>query len=300
SAGVALVAGGGAVGFLGLTSLTNAPPQFGGFVPFQGGAISPPLYPRPNIAVSADNTDALVRGPLDLMALTITLVSTGYQFNITGYDGSLGYGSAVLRGHGAIAFDPSNAGRAILGQSPTANNIILITGLPKTITQTSTLLLSSTPRSIAITPNGSYAIVGADAGFYVVGGVDAGALMLQTPFAPSATSGSANSPAYVACDGSMRNLQNITSVAVTSNGKYIVLLGSAPGLSCLNGYNDTVVVLPFNQSNGSTPTPAPTPAPTTPPQGGATPAPTPTPVPTMFTQNNIVTQPANTDYMVVR
>ncbi len=299
--GLALTTGVGSQGVLGITSLVNAPPQYGGFIPFVGGAISPPSYPRTNIVVAPNGTYALVRGPIDMLVLSIIDIPTGFELQVLQYSSSLGYGSGpTLRGDGAMAISAEDPGRALIGQTPGVNGLTVITGLPKTIVTTDSITLPSRPHSIAISPGGAFAAVGADAGFYIIGGVGSGALTIQPPFAPSSTSGNANSPPYVACDGTTRHLQNVTSVAFDSTAKFLILFGTSPGLSCPMGYNSTVMVLPFNQSTGSTPSPAPvtSPGPTPPP--GSTSSPTPSPVPTKFVENGIITQPSDNSLMVVR
>jgi len=299
--GLALTTGAGAGGILGISSLTNAPPVYGGFVPFSGGTISPPNFPRTNIVVSPSGAYALVRGPADLLVLSITDVASGYQFNIIQYSEALGYNSSnFLRGDGVMAISQADPGRALIGQSPNALAIQLITGLPTAINYGETITLPSKPRAIGISPAGIYAVVGADNGFYVIGGVGSGALTLQAPFAPNPSSPTANAPPYIACDGTTHYLQNITGVGFASNGKYLVLLGTSPGLSCPMGYNSTIMVLPFNQSTGATPTPGPTATPIPTPAPGVTATPTPSPVPTKFVENGIITQPSDSALMVVR
>ena len=66
------------------------------------------------------------------------------------------------------------------------------------------------------------------------------------------------------------------------------------------GYNSTIMVLPFNQSTGATPTPGPTATPIPTPAPGVTATPTPSPVPTKFVENGIITQPSDSALMVVR
>jgi hypothetical protein len=298
--GLGLTTGSGAGGILGISSLTNAPPQFGGFVPFSGGTISPPNFPRTNIIVSPNGAYALARGPADLIVLSITDVASGFQLNIIQYSESLGYNSNPLRGNGVMDISQADPGRALIGQVPGPQGIQLITGLPTAINYGETRTLPSKPHSIAISPAGIFAVVGTDSGFFVIGGIGSGALTVEPPFAASPTSGTANSPPYIACDGNTHYLQNITGVGFAANGKYLVLLGTAPGLSCPMGYNSTIMVLPFNQSTGATPTPGPTATPVPTPAPGVTATPTASPVPTKFVENGIITQPSDSALMVVR
>jgi hypothetical protein len=296
SSAVALTTGTGATGIIALTSLVNAPPQYGGFVPFYGPAIgTPPPYPRGNIAVSRDSTVVVVRGTNDLISYGISLVATGYQFKVFAEDDTLGYGGTTLqRGQGIMAFDPEDSGRLLLGRTPLANQVTLVTTLPKTITHQSSITLPSPPLSIAVTPNGEYAAVGTALGFFIIKGVNLTGLTLLPAYLSTPASEGANSPAYVACDGKTHNLQNITSIGFTTDTHFIVLLGSAPGLSCPNGYNSSVVALPFNETTGTKPTPSPTSTVT----AGPSATPTPTPEPTQFTQNEIITPPTGSDLMV--
>jgi hypothetical protein len=148
----------------------------------------------------------------------------------------------------------------------------------------------STPHSVVITPNGQYAIVGTDAGLYVVNGVNGGALTPVAPFAPGPVSG-VSSPAFVGCDANPHTLLNVASVGFSLDAKYLIALGTGSGVSCASGNNSSILAIPFNESTGSTPSPSPTVAPAT--------SPSPSPNPTLFTQNNVITPPTNADYLVV-
>jgi len=63
------------------------------------------------------------------------------------------------------------------------------------------------------------------------------------------------------------------------------------------------VALPFDTTTGVQPTPSPTPSPgpsvTPSPNPSSSPTPSPSPIPTQFTANGLITQPHDTDYLIV-
>ncbi len=305
SSAVALTLGVPATGatpaIVALTSLTNAPPQYGDAVPFTGSSYTltnAPNYFRNIVKVATDtsgNTVALVRGPQDLLSFSISVVATGYQFNLKAEDATLGSYS-TLRGSGAIAFDPANSGRALIGGMSTAgtgNMLTLVTGLPNAINKTATIALpnATTITSIAIATTGIYALVGTDVGIFSIDGVNSTTLTIVTPFAASSLSSSASAPAYTTCTGAASTMTNIASIGISSDQKYLVALGSGAGVTCPSGYNDAIVAVPYNPSNGTTPSPAPSPT--------ASAGVTPSAAPTGFTQNNIVAPPTGADLLYV-
>lgn len=303
TAAVALLQGNPA-GLLGVSSLTQIPPLFSGFYAFNsaGGLATPAPGTHQFIAsaaVGAGGTDsvgnaiqgnALVRGT-DLLSLQITVVGGGYGFRIMAENPNLGNNPAAAnqRGRGAMAFSPTDPSRALVAQAPGTNDVTLVTGLPAALTATYTLTLPSRPHSVAIASGGQMAVVGADNGYYVIGGVNTNVLTLLVPTSPgiygTGTASSANQPSYVGADGVTHNLTNITSVAFSADGKYLAVLGSLTANSAGGGANATLVALPFNQSAGASATPTPTNT-TIPPQS--------------FTQNNIYVPAVDQDLMVVR
>lgn len=309
SSAVALTAGLAASGspnaLVALTSLTNAPPQYGGAVPFSGSSYTLktiPNVPRSivRINLTSDSSGllritALARGPQDLLAFNVTTVGTGYQFDAQADDATLG-SSVTLRGNGAIAFSPTDGSRALVGGTTSGANsqLTLVTGLPSKITSASTLTLPGNIRSIAIASGGGIGVVATDVGIVVVKGVDAGTLSIVPPFAPSTSSGMANAPLYRTCSGALAALNNVSSVGFSVDTRYLVALGTTAGVSCASGYNASLVALPFNPATGLTPSPAPTVV----PSPGASAA--PSPAPTMFVQNNVIAPPAGADYLYVR
>jgi hypothetical protein len=301
SSAVALTLGtpvsGSANAIVALTSLTNAPPQYGNAVPFSGSSYTLqniPNYPRNIVRVETDSSGtsiALVRGPDDLISFGLGVVATGYRFNAKAEDATLGFGSGpTLRGSGAMALDPANAGRALIGGTTAggANTLTLVTGLPDAITRTSTLTLPGTTiRSIVISTAGVYALVATDVGIVSVGGVDTAALSIVKPFAVSPSASSASAPTYTTCLGTSARLTNIYSIGISADQRFLVALGSASGVSCPSGYNASLVAVGYDPSTGQTPSPAPISTSTA------------TPGPTMFVQNNVVAPPTGADLMYV-
>ncbi len=305
SAAVGLVLGTPATGstpaIVALTSLTNAPPQYGNSVPFSGSSYklqNIPNLPR-NIVrigqhVNSDGSttiNALVRGTQDLLVFKVTPTASGYQFNAMADDTTLG-SYTTLRGTGAVAFDPADVGRALIGGTSTAgtgNVLTLVTGMPTAITQSSTITLPGATqiRSIAITTAGEFAVVGTDVGIFSIGGINGDSLSIVAPFVQNTAAPSANAPHYTACNSANVNLTNISSVGISSDQQYLVALGSNPAVTCASGYNDAIVALPYNPATGGTPSPSPT---------GTS---TASPVPTQFVQNNVIAPPTGSDVMYV-
>jgi len=295
SSSVALVLGPAASAIVALTSLANAPPQYGSSIPFMGGGytIAPQTAVRSNVLVSPDSAVALVRGPSDLLAFSISVVASGYQFNAAADDPTLGSGGVVLRGVGNIAFSPRSSARALVGGTTaagTGNVLTLVTGLPGAITKGTALTLPGNINSIAIDTGGTHAYVATDAGIVVVSGVSNGVLVASAPFAPTAVAGE-NALPYTDCNGRATTMTNVASVRLSSyvdaTGLIgtLVALGQQPGTTCASGANDAVVAIPIVPTTGLTPSPAP--------------STTALPAVTQFTQNNVVAPPSAADYFLV-
>jgi hypothetical protein len=321
--GVAMVAGPAAnpPALVALTSLTNAPPSFGLSIPYTGATFTHPTgpdLPRTIVRVSAISTTtgpvALVRGQSDLLVYAISLVGSGYQFNETAEDATLGTGASLapLRGKGNIALDPLDASRALLAGTTAGGSttITLLSGLPKSIVKSAPLVLpaGAIVRSMDIATNGERAIVGTDVGIFVISGVNSTALSLVPPFHPSPLNNEANAIPYTNCNGAASVMTTIYSVGLSAGSvpnlpldNYLVALGTASGVSCASGNNATLVALAFSPATGSTPLPtaAPSPVATATPSPGATAAPSATP-PAIFVQNNMIAPPPGSDLLIVR
>ncbi len=287
-------------GIVALTSLANAPPQYGSSVPF-----SSPNYTLPNpLGTSFSNIRAmsnattgvqnvLVRGTNDLIAIGVTDNAAGYQFNIQAQDTNLG-SSAVVRGYGRMAIDPQDPSRALIGgtSSGNLNQLTLVTGMPGTITESSTLQMPGAINSIAYSPGGSVAVIGTTVGIVVVGGTSSTTLTQLTPFGSGLV---AYQPTFTNCNGARSTLTNVVSVSFSADELYVVGLGTAAGVSCASGYNGTLVAVPLSGSSGATPVPGSAATPTAAPSG----SPSPSPFPTFFQQNNVIAPPAGADYLLV-
>jgi hypothetical protein len=276
-----LLVGNGGVGILGVSSLTNAPPEYAQIVPFSDTSftVNPAPAPSPgtrnNVVVSADSTEALVRGA-DLIGFTLSSSGSGYQFNATAYSSALGTHPNILRGHGGMAISPTSDGTALLLQAPGVNDVTLISGLPGAINVVATVTLPTHPHAVAWAPNGQSAVVGADGGYYAFSGL-AGALTLASQ-APG-------NPSFTGCDGHSDTFASIASIAISSDSRYLVLFGPSTATGC--SANGTLVAVPYLPP-GATATPTPAPAPSA------------TPLPSTFVQNNLIAPASDQDYMVVR
>jgi hypothetical protein len=283
-----------------LTSLLNAPPQFGNSLPYVGATNTlknPSSTSFGNVVSSTDTSGAsnvLVRGTTDLIAIGVTGAANGYQFNIASEDTNLGSG-VPLRGSGRMAINPSTSARALVGGTSGGSTSVLtlVTGLPTTITEQSKLSLPGAINSIAFTPSyGTYAVIGTTAGIVVVGGTNSSALGILTPFGPGVT---AYRPTFTNCNGSRSTMTDILSVGFSVDLQYLVALGVGDGVSCASGRNATLIAIPFGAATGATPAPAALPTPTAAPSG----SPKPSPFPTFFQQNNVIAPPTNADYLYV-
>jgi len=301
SSGEGIIAGFGN-GILAVNQLTNAPPQFGGFAPYQGPTPGPGFTDRPTIVTSSETppTTLLVRGSYDILGYHTKLVATGYQFKNVSQSTTLGYGAGrVLRGTGGMAINPAASAYGIVIQAPALNDVAALSSLPSAINVSSILTLPSTPRSVTIASGGTIAIVGADNGFYVLNGAKTGALNYVQPFAPNPADGRANAPLFIGCDGNRYRMTNVTSVRLSADQRYLIVVGSPPGQNC-NGSSTSMLALPFNTATGIQPTPSPVPTKGPTPAPPATPSPVPTAAPTSFVQNGLINQPGDTDYLIVR
>jgi hypothetical protein len=301
---VALVGGAGN-GLLGVTSLSNAPPQFGGFAPYVGASPDPGLANRPNVVIAADDppTSVLLRGPNDLLAYHVKIVQSGYQFKLVSVASNLGYGSGrFMRGPGAMTINPEDGTHAIVLQAPNPNDVVLLTSLPSAFNIGAVVTVPSHPTSVSIALGGRIAVVGAVNGFYVFSGVNGGTLAYVHPFAPNPTDARANAPKFRACDGRIYRMTNVSSVGISADQRYLVVVGTPPGPNCPGGLNTSLIALPFNTATGGQPSPSPVPSmtPTPKPSPSTSPAPTPSPIHTMFTANGLINPPADTDYLIVK
>jgi hypothetical protein len=287
--GVGVVVGPNSTGVLGLASLSAAPPVFGGFVPYSNGTVSPPAGTQfYNVEVSSDDLTVLLRGPTAAESFTITFPSGTFQFTNPIVNTTLGSMSGPILGRGGMAINPGLSTTAVMIQTPTLNSVQTVKGLPGMFTIGTPVTLGSTPRSVAIAfpSNGvasNIAVVGGDDGFYIVQGASSGVLVVQAPYLTPGADGQANSPTYTGCDGKPHQLQNVTSIGISADNRYVAALGHPTGSTCAS-----LVAVPLVASS-STPSPSPTPS------GSTVTAP-----PSMFVQNNLPVPSPGVDYMRVR
>jgi hypothetical protein len=288
---VALVLGGGD-GILGLNELTFPPLDYAQYVVYSDptNAVTPPpaAGPRYNIVLGPSNANALVRGPNDLISYTITPSSTGYVLNAVADNTTLGTGAGnILQGPGAMAIDPASDEFALVAQ-PSSNSVTLLAGLPSALNVAKTIMLATTPRSIAWSlANSTYAIVGADGGYYILTMNTSSATqpsMSVGSITGSNPTGLVTPPPFIGCDGATHHLTSVNSIALSQYGSDLVLYGPSDATSCTA--SGTLEAFPFPVPSAS-PTATPTPAPST------------TPVPTLFVQNNLPRPGTNQDLMVV-
>ena len=174
---------------------------------------------------------------------------------------SLGTGGDQEDGRDGIAFSPNDGSRAVvIGDSSAGTTISLLTGLGSTGSPTVASLRlrlpaarASYPRrrehrhsanasgrphlaltgvarvqSVAITPDGTTAVVGTDAGIVLVSGVNTGALtQVGVPYNPTYTTG-----------GTSQALGLILTLGLTLDGKYVVAITG-------NGASASLLVIPI-------------------------------------------------------
>jgi hypothetical protein len=292
--GIALTTGPAATSIIGVTSLTNAPPEYGSAVTYVNSnyPIKVANVPRSILAVAGNGTALLARGPNDLLSFAITSQSSGYQLSAEAEDMSLG-SNVTLRGVGNVVFDPADATRALVAGSSSgqSNLLTLVTGLPSAITHTSHIFLPASINSMTIDASGTYAYVATPVGIYSVSGINSSVLAQAVAFTTRAAGPSVLS--YTNCNKVAALLTNVSSVRLSSDGKFLVALGNAPNTVCpIAGFNSSVVAVPINPAADTTPSPGPTAA--------ATASATATPFITKFVQNNVITPPSAADYFLVR
>ncbi len=145
-------------------------------------------------------------------------------------------------GRDGIAMDPHDSSKAVIigASSTTYAAVQLITGLPTTPTVASAVTVTGATSvySVTITPDGTKAIVGTNAGIALFSGVDTGALtQVGTLFAPT----------YARVSGSVA-LGAVATLGVTLDGKYAVVCdsGSYPGSS-----NGSLLVIPLDATKAT-------------------------------------------------
>ncbi len=273
-----------------VTSLSNAPPLYGGSVFYNppagtvGNKITPTVAARSTIVAAPDGSSVVARGPADLL---LYQVPVPYQLIAVAENTSLGTNGVVLRGFGNVAYDPRDTRRLLVaGTSGGATaHLTLLTGLPTALTVAGSIDVPGSVNSLVIDRSGTYAYVATNAGIVAVKGIDTGSLALAT-ISGAPSSGNATQLPYIDCNGRATSLSNVFAVRLSSLDRQLVALGTSPGTACAGGYNASVVAAAFTASTATIAVPSP--------------APSATAAPATFTQNNVIPPPLGADYFVVR
>lgn len=148
-------------------------------------------------------------------------------------------------GRNGIAMSPINSSKAvIIGRDPVTSGpaIQLLTSLPNTPTLATSVTVTGATAvySVTITPDGTKAIVGTNAGIAMFSGVDTGTLsQVGTLFAPT----------YAGASGSV-TLGAVATLGVTLDGKYAVLCDSGLSTGSSTG---SLLVVPITATGFSAP-----------------------------------------------
>ena len=124
-------------------------------------------------------------------------------------------------GRNGMASSPKDSSRAVVVGHPASSystaTIALLTGLTTTPTVGApvTIAGAGSAYSVAITPDGKYAVVGTDKGIVLFSGVDTGTLQ-QVGTAPYA-------PTFTGPSGGPLTMGGINTLGITLDGKYVVV-----------------------------------------------------------------------------
>ena len=225
---------------------------------------------RDGVAISNDGKVLLARGRSGLTVFSIAPVAApvagslggqnAYTFTQTTNIPGAGVGG-LEDGRDGMAISPTDSSRAVVVGASGAS-VDLYTGLPNNTVQrsvpihvpaSSARVLRSGPRrsrasvtptgaflvsSVAITPDGKYAVVGTDAGLALFSGVDTGNLtQVGTLFNPMFT-----------VNGTSLTLGRVPSLTITLDGKYVIACAPQPSPG-----QGTMLVIPFTASGFGAP-----------------------------------------------
>ncbi len=178
-------------------TVTQTPVPFAGLISYadvaSNSSASTGLLPASGVrtsgALGPNATTILVRGS-DLATFQLYPQLQGYYVTFpadsgavdiaspppNGIDTTLGFPGGTPppgnAGRGLIAFYPGDASQAVIGQTTSALQATHVTNLPNGINKSGQFSVPSTNgatkiTSIAVTPNGSYAVIGTDSGVYL-------------------------------------------------------------------------------------------------------------------------------------
>jgi hypothetical protein len=205
------------------------------FTCFTGGLH---LAQNQDIIASSSEVSALNASPDGtLIATTFTTGAMGFSDVVTMlspheiyYSSTFsfqGLPPSTVTGRGAMAYDPTTSD-TMLYAGPDGN-VYAFSTLKETGAKSS-VALPGTPAgaSIAYAPSGKYAIVATSAGLFTVTvGGDAGMPSVGDAGTPSVVNGPVD-PSYTGSDGNVYTLSGAQSIAITSDGQYLVVLTDQP------------------------------------------------------------------------
>ncbi len=200
---------------------------------------------RDGVVISNDGKVLLARGFSGLTVFSIASVITPpsvtvvYLFTKINDLTSLGTSGSMEDGRNGMALSPIDSSRAVLiNPSIKANSALLVTGLPNSPSAGTPVTLTGANYvySVAITPDGTTAIVGTDSGIIMLSGVKTGTLaMVGSIYAPTYTDTASSSSA---------KLEEVKTLGVTLDGRYVVVCDST---------NAALLVIPITATGFSAP-----------------------------------------------
>jgi hypothetical protein len=203
---------------------------------------------RDGLVISNDGTVLLARGRSGLTVISITSmatitgplggqVSNSYEqtADLTSVISTTMGGLRIEDGREGMAMSPMDSGRAvIIGTDATVPAIQLITGLAGTPSPSLPVDITGAISvwSVSITPDGTTAVAGTNAGLAMFTGVDTGTLtQVGTLFAPTYTGSFGN-----------KALGLVTTLGITLDGNYVVVCDDT---------NSALLVIPIIGANGT-------------------------------------------------
>ncbi len=208
---------------------------------------------RDGLVVSNDGKVLLARGGSALTVFSIAPVTPGpgplggtlsHSFtHVVDFTVPL---SAGEDGRDGMALDPADGSRAVIVGSSTSATIQLLTGLPGTAASPPTLHAvvpisgAAIAHAVAITPDGTKAVVGTETGLILFTGVDTGTLLQAgPPFNPSFFA--ANTTFTLSSAG-------VSTLGITLDGQFVVAMTASPAAT-----NGALLTIPFQGSGFGAP-----------------------------------------------